>query len=100
MIPVQIVVGRNTIDGYPLSAAAWGKFQAAIAYTLSVGGDFYRLIPGTGVDMKGGAEENATLLGQWDETKKLDLEDFLHGLRVKYEQAAILLIWGELEVIA
>ena len=100
MSPVQIVIGRNTIDGHPLSARAWGKFQALLVYALADEGEFYRLISGHGIDIKGQVEENATILGSWPDGAEVGLEDLLQGLRAEYEQAVILLIWGELEVIA
>lgn len=100
LIPVQIVVGRNTVDGHPLGARAWGKFQALIAFALADQGEFYRLISGTGIDVKNQIEENATFLGCWPEEDKDGMYDLLGGLRIEYEQAVILLIWGELEVVA
>src|SRR4029453_11261610 len=100
MNPVQIVVGRNTIDGHPLSARAWGRFQHHVIHELATHGEFYRAVEGTGIDMQNGTEQNMTFLGSWPDGMEVNLEETLNELRVQYEQAVILLIWGELEVIA
>lgn len=100
MIPVTVIIGRNTVDGVPLSAAAWGRFRARIIQALATQGDFYEMHPGTGIDMKNRVEVNAKLDGAWPDDAKQLLEELLQSLRVEFEQAAILCIWGELEVIA
>lgn len=102
LIPVQIIVGRNTVDGVPLSAAAWGRFQARIIADLANPnyGEFYRVVEGLGIDMKGKLEQNATILGSyWDESL-VRLEEYLEELKDEYEQGAVLLIVGELDVIS
>ena len=102
MSPVQIVIGRgrgSTVRG-PLGAAAWGRFRSQILHALSTQGEFYAIHPGMGVDMNGYPEENATILGSWPDGSELILEQLLERLREEFEQAVILLIWGELQVIA
>ena len=101
LTPVQIVIGRNTIDGHPLSADAWGRFQSAIIAALADPnqGHFYRVIGGLGIDITGKVEENATILGSWYDESLIRLEELLRDLKNEYEQAVVLLIIGELEVI-
>lgn len=100
--PVQIVIGRNTIKGRPLDAAAWGRFQAGIITFLAdeVNGVFYDWNKGLGVAMNGTMEANLKVDGALHEGREVDLEAHLSQLRATYEQAVILLIYGELEVIA
>lgn len=100
LVPVQIVIGRGRQDKPMLGAVAWGKFQALIIFALASEGEFYRLIEGHGVDMNGAMEPNATILGSWPDEDLVGLEDLLQGLRAQYQQAVILLIVGDLEVIA
>lgn len=97
--PVQVIIGRSTgEDQEPLGAATWGDFQAAIITYLASDGEYYRTISGLGVDTKGRMEENATILGSVEE---LDFfRALLSRLRVTYGQAVILLIVGDLDVIA
>jgi len=102
MNPVQIIIGRNTVDGFPLSAAAWGRFQSAVIAFLAdeTNGEFYDFNKGLGVDVKNAVEQNLKVDGSLHEGRERDLERLLTQLRGTYEQGAILLIYGELEVIA
>lgn len=99
--PVQVIIGRGRGGSRPvLSAGAWGRFQSRITHYLVFRGEFYRAIEGLGVDMDGGPEQNMTLLGSCAEEYLADFRDFLDHLRVEFEQVVILLIVGELDVIA
>jgi hypothetical protein len=101
LIPVQVVIGRGRGGaGFPLSAAYWGRFQSKIIHFMAVRGEFYRAVEGLGIDENGAPEENLTLLGSVTNEDLGAFRIFLDNLRIEFEQVVILLIVGELDVIA
>ena len=101
MKPVQVVIGRGRGGSRPpLNAGTWGRFQSKISHFMAVRGEFYRVIEGLGIDEHGGAEQNSTLLGSVNDDDLATFRHFLDTLRVEFDQVVILLIVGELDVIA
>lgn len=101
MAPVQIVIGRGRshVNNPPLPAEEWGRFQAEVIAELAIHGEYYDTHKGLGIDMNGAPEQNATILGAWPEEFLSRLTDLLQDFKERYDQAVILLIIGELEVI-
>jgi len=101
LVPVQVVIGRGRGGSRPpLSAAAWGRFQSKISHCMAVRGEFYRAIEGLGIDENGAPEQNMTLLGSIMDDDLGMFRTFLGTVRLEFEQVVILLIVGELDVIA
>lgn len=102
LLPAQVILGRSRVtDNTVIGAADWGRFQASVITFMAQekNGEFYRVVLGTGIGMDDRIEENATVLGSVYSDRLPRLRNELSLLKHMYDQHAILLIVGELEVI-
>ena len=99
MKSAMIVIGRGRQDLMPLPTGEWGRYQALVQLLLVNWGEYYRSIPGMGVNVGGEAEEQVTILGGVQEAHLDHLKKKLEDLRVEFEQEVIILTLGDLVVI-
>jgi hypothetical protein len=96
---IAIIIGRGRANKEHLGPRDWGAFQSRIIDYLNAFGQFFRLVYAIGYG-SGGVEENCTIFANIPDAKLDDLRAKLLQLGLLYEQDAILLLVGDLEVIA